>query len=67
MLLRFAFAGGRPVPPDNLKRASLRADYEFLRSEMPATVALVASRRLLIFKNKHKMFGDAYNLGNICL
>lgn len=65
--IRFAFVGGRPVPPDNLKRASLRADYEFLRSEVPATVALVASKRLLIFKNKRKNFANAYNLGNINL
>ena len=63
----FSFAGGRPVPPNSLKRASLRADYHILRNEMRATYALVASRRLYVFKMKRKRLFDAYNLANIHL
>ncbi|XP_015438849.1 PREDICTED: uncharacterized protein LOC107193847 [Dufourea novaeangliae] len=60
--IRFAFAGGRPVPPSNLRRVSLRANYQILRSELQATLALVASRRLLILKDKKKRPFDTYNL-----
>lgn len=60
--IRFAFAGGRPVPPSNLRRVSLRANYQILRSELQATLALVASRRLLVLKDKRKRPCDTYNL-----
>ncbi|CAK9799283.1 hypothetical protein ANTQUA_LOCUS1949 [Anthophora quadrimaculata] len=60
--IRFAFAGGRPVPPSNLRRVSLRANYQILRSELQATLALVASRRLLVLKDKRKRPSDTYNL-----
>lgn len=59
---RFAFAGGRPVPPNNLRRVSLRANYQILRSELQATLALVASRRLLVVKGRRKRPFDSYNL-----
>lgn len=59
---RFAFAGGRPVPSSNLRRVSLRANYQILRSELQATLALVASRRLLVLKDKRKRSFDIYNL-----
>lgn len=59
---RFAFAGGRPVPPSNLRRVSLRANYQILRSELQATLALVASRRLLVLKDKKKRPFNTYNL-----
>lgn len=65
--IRFAFAGGRPVPPSNLKRVSLRANYQILRSEHQATLALVASRRLLVLKNMKKKTFNIYNLAHICL
>ncbi|XP_015115665.1 uncharacterized protein LOC107040210 [Diachasma alloeum] len=65
--IRFAFAGGRPVPPNNLRRVSLRASYQILRSDMRATTALVACRRLLILKDKKKNFRGSYNLANIHL
>ncbi|OAD54356.1 hypothetical protein WN48_08070 [Eufriesea mexicana] len=65
--IRFAFAGGRPVPPSNLRRVSLRANYQILRSELQATLALVASRRLLVLKDKKKMPFDTYNLLYGCL
>ncbi|XP_033197912.1 uncharacterized protein LOC117160921 [Bombus vancouverensis nearcticus] len=60
--IRFAFAGGRPVPSSNLRRVSLRANYQILRSELQATLALVASRRLLVLKDKRKRSFDIYNL-----
>ncbi|XP_076752456.1 uncharacterized protein LOC143424337 isoform X1 [Xylocopa sonorina] len=60
--IRFAFAGGRPVPSSNLRRVSLRANYQILRSELQATLALVASRRLLVLKDKKKRPFDTYNL-----
>ncbi|XP_012150937.1 uncharacterized protein LOC100879608 [Megachile rotundata] len=60
--IRFAFAGGRPVPSSNLKRVSLRANYQILRSELQATLALVASRRILMLKDKRKKSFDTYNL-----
>ncbi|XP_076243493.1 uncharacterized protein LOC143184856 [Calliopsis andreniformis] len=65
--IRFAFAGGRPVPPSNLRRVSLRANYQVLRSDLQATLALVASRRLLVFKDKRKGPFNAYNLVYSCL
>ncbi|XP_024882287.1 uncharacterized protein LOC112461317 [Temnothorax curvispinosus] len=65
--IRFAFAGGRPVPPNNLRRVSLRANYQILRSDFQATLALVASRRLLGIKDKKKGPYDFYNLANVCL
>ena len=64
---RFAFAGGRPVPASNLRRVSLRANYQILRNEVRAPYALVASRRLLIFKHKRKRLTGAYNLSNVIL
>ncbi|XP_034949329.1 uncharacterized protein [Chelonus insularis] len=65
--IRFAFAGGRPVAPNNLRRVSLRANYQILRSELRATSAHVASRRLLILKDKKKSFIGSYSLANILL
>lgn len=65
--IRFAFAGGRPVPPSNLKRISLRANYQILRSEHQATLALVAPRRLLVLRNTKKKSFHIYNLAHICL
>ncbi|XP_043684626.1 uncharacterized protein LOC122636962 [Vespula pensylvanica] len=65
--IRFAFAGGRPVPPSNLRRVSLRANYQILRSEHQATLALVASRRLLVLRNTKKKVFHIYNLAHICL
>ncbi|EFN75287.1 hypothetical protein EAI_03110 [Harpegnathos saltator] len=65
--IRFAFAGGRPVPPSNLRRISLRANYQILRSELQATLALVASRRLLVVKDKERKRHDFYNLANVSL
>ncbi|XP_015605386.1 uncharacterized protein LOC107272600 isoform X2 [Cephus cinctus] len=62
--IRFAFAGGRPVPSSNLRRASLRANYEILRSDLRASFALVASRRLLVYKNDKKRLPSLYNLVN---
>lgn len=62
--IRFAFAGGRPVPPNSLRRASLRANYQILRSDSLATFALVASRRLLVVKNKKKSPPRSYDLAN---
>ena len=64
---RFAFAGGRPVPPNNLRRTSLRANYQILRNESRAPYALIASRRLLIFKHKRKRLEGAYNLSKTVL
>jgi hypothetical protein len=66
-ICRFAFAGGRPVPSNNLRRVSLRANYQILRNESRAPYALVASRRLLIFKHKKKRLSGAYNLSKILL
>ncbi|XP_053983275.1 uncharacterized protein LOC128886913 isoform X2 [Hylaeus anthracinus] len=65
--IRFAFAGGRPVPPNNLRRVSLRANYQILRSDLQATLALVASRRLLVLKDKRKRPCDTYDLVYCCL
>lgn len=65
--IRFAFAGGRPVPQNNLRRVSLRANYQILRSDLQATLALVASRRLLVIKDKKKGPYNFYNLANVCL
>ncbi|XP_011494610.1 PREDICTED: uncharacterized protein LOC105359663 [Ceratosolen solmsi marchali] len=65
--IKFAFAGGRPVPSNNLRRVSLRANYQILRNESRAPYALVASRRLLIFKHKKKRLSGAYNLSKIIL
>ncbi|XP_031835493.2 uncharacterized protein LOC116428242 [Nomia melanderi] len=65
--IRFAFAGGRPVPPSNLRRVSLRANYQILRSELQATLALVAARRLLVLKDKKKRPFDAYSLVYGCI
>ncbi|KAL6260961.1 hypothetical protein P5V15_008489 [Pogonomyrmex californicus] len=65
--IKFAFAGARPVPPHNLKRAILRADYQIPRNDLPASHALVASRRLLVIKDKKKDFYNFYNLANVCL
>ncbi|KAK9301262.1 hypothetical protein QLX08_006336 [Tetragonisca angustula] len=59
--IRFAFAGGRPVPPSNLRRITLRANYQILRSEVKAKFASVASRRLLVLRDKRKPY-DTYNL-----
>lgn len=64
---RFAFAGGRPVPPSNLRRVSLRANYQILRSDLQATLALVASRRLLVLRDKRKRPSDTYSLLYGCL
>lgn len=61
---RFAFAGGRPVPSNSLRRASLRADYQILRSDTRATYALVASRRLLVVKDKKNSHPRNYDLAN---
>lgn len=66
-LFRFAFAGGRPVPPSNLRRVSLRANYQILRNDVQATVALVASRRLLVLKDKRKGSFNTYSLLYTCL
>ncbi|XP_008209531.1 uncharacterized protein LOC100680291 [Nasonia vitripennis] len=63
--IRFAFAGGRPVPSNNLRRVSLRANYQILRNESRAQEAHVASRRLLIFKHKKKRLTGAYNLSKM--
>ncbi|EZA62355.1 hypothetical protein X777_03389 [Ooceraea biroi] len=68
--IRFAFAGGRPVPAGNLRRVSLRANYQILRSDLQATLALVASHRLLVIKDKKKRSykrSDFYNLAHVCL
>ncbi|XP_066585279.1 uncharacterized protein [Prorops nasuta] len=65
--IRFAFAGGRPVPPSSLKRVRLRANYQILRSDLPATLALVASGRLLILKDKTKRTVNNYNLACVQL
>ncbi|KMR00424.1 transcription initiation factor tfiid subunit 6 [Lasius niger] len=65
--IRFAFAGGRPVPPSNLRRVSLRANYQILRSDLQATHALVASRRLLVVKDRKKGPYNFYNLAHVCL
>lgn len=65
--IRFAFAGGRPVPPSNLRRVSLRANYQILRSDLQATLALVASRRLLVLRDKRKRPFDTYSLLYGCL
>lgn len=65
--IRFAFAGGRPVSPNNLRRVSLRANYQILRSDFQATLALIASRRLLVIKDKKKGPYNFYNLANVCL
>lgn len=65
--IRFAFAGGRPVPPNNLRRVSLRANYHILRSDLQATLALVASRRLLVVKDRKKGPYNFYNLAHVCL
>ncbi|XP_020282901.1 uncharacterized protein LOC109854334 [Pseudomyrmex gracilis] len=65
--IRFAFAGGRPVPHNNLKRSSLRAHYQILRGDLQATLALVASRRLLVVKDKKKGPYNFYNLAHVCL
>ncbi|KAG7207442.1 hypothetical protein KM043_009084 [Ampulex compressa] len=65
--IRFAFAGGRPVPPSNLRRISLRANYQILRSDLQATLAHVASRRLLVLKDKRKKYFNSYNLAYVCL
>ncbi|XP_012253083.2 uncharacterized protein LOC105684364 [Athalia rosae] len=62
--IRFAFAGGRPVPSNSLRRASLRANYQILRSEIRATFALVASRRLLVVVNKNPAPPRSYDLAN---
>ncbi|XP_046620346.1 uncharacterized protein LOC124305226 [Neodiprion virginianus] len=62
--IRFAFAGGRPVPPNSLRRASLRANYQILRSDSRATYALVASRRLLVVKSKKSSLPRTYDLAN---
>ncbi|XP_012282456.1 uncharacterized protein LOC105700835 [Orussus abietinus] len=60
--IRFAFAGGKPVPPNELRRVSLRANYQILRSDARATFALVACRRLLVLRNKKKRFPRSYDL-----
>ncbi|XP_011869866.1 PREDICTED: uncharacterized protein LOC105563141 [Vollenhovia emeryi] len=65
--IRFAFAGGRPVPPNNLRRVSLRADYQILKSDFQATLAQVAPRRLLVIKDKKKSPYNYYNLADVCL
>ncbi|XP_012217019.1 uncharacterized protein [Linepithema humile] len=65
--IRFAFAGGRPVPPSNLRRVSLRANYQILRSDLQATLALVASHRLLVIKDKKKGPYNFYNLAHVTL
>ncbi|XP_032665126.1 uncharacterized protein LOC116841387 [Odontomachus brunneus] len=65
--IRFAFAGGRPVPSSNLRRVNLRANYQILRNELRATLALVASRRLLAVKDKEKRPHDFYNLAHVFL
>ncbi|XP_058795676.1 uncharacterized protein LOC131666784 [Phymastichus coffea] len=65
--IRFAFTGSRAVPPNNLRRVSLRANYQILRNESQAPYALVASRRLLIFKHKKKRLTGAYNLSKMVL
>jgi hypothetical protein len=66
-MCRFAFAGGRPVPASNLRRVSLRANYQILRSDLQATLALVASHRLLVIKDKKKRPYDFYDLAYVCL
>ncbi|KAF7990385.1 hypothetical protein HCN44_000190 [Aphidius gifuensis] len=65
--IRFAFAGGRPVAQNNLRRVSLRASYQILRSDMRATTALIASKRLLILRDKKKNFNGLYNLAHVNL
>ncbi|XP_029178909.1 uncharacterized protein LOC114946541 [Nylanderia fulva] len=65
--IRFAFAGGRPVPHSNLRRVSLRANYQILRSDLQATHALIASRRLLVVKDRKKSPYNFYNLAQVCL
>ncbi|XP_072762409.1 uncharacterized protein [Anoplolepis gracilipes] len=65
--IRFAFAGGRPVPPSNLRRVCLRANYHILRSDLQATLALVASHRLLVVKDRKKDPYNFYNLAHVCL
>ncbi|KAH0569071.1 uncharacterized protein LOC123273216 [Cotesia glomerata] len=65
--IRFAFAGGRPVAPNNLRRVSLRANYQILRGDNRATTASVACRRLLILKDKQNKLKNTYNLAAIQL
>ncbi|XP_028049684.1 uncharacterized protein LOC105838498 [Monomorium pharaonis] len=65
--ITFAFAGSRPVPHNNLRRIRLRANYQVLKSDFHATLALVASRRLLVIKDKKKGPYNFYNLANVCL
>ncbi|KAK0080750.1 hypothetical protein PV325_013377 [Microctonus aethiopoides] len=65
--IRFAFAGGRPVAPNNLRRVSLRASYQILRSDTRATSAHIASHRLLILKDKKPNFRNVYSLSDINL
>ncbi|KAG8037467.1 hypothetical protein G9C98_005677 [Cotesia typhae] len=65
--IRFAFAGGRPVAPNNLRRVSLRANYQILRSDNRATTASIACRRLLILKDKQNKLKNTYNLAAIQL
>lgn len=64
LFIRFAFAGGRPVAPNNLRRVSLRASYQILRNDLRATTAQVASHRLLILKDKKKNLKGSYNLAD---
>lgn len=56
--IRFAFAGGRPVPSNNLRRTSLRANYQILRGDVRASFAHVASRRLLVLGRGRKRSYD---------
>lgn len=65
--IRFAFAGGRPVPSGSLRRVSLRANYQILRGDLQATHALIASRRLLVVKDRKKSPYNFYNLAQVCL
>ncbi|KAK0178815.1 hypothetical protein PV327_007663 [Microctonus hyperodae] len=65
--IRFAFAGGRPVAPNNLRRVNLRASYQILRSDTRATNAHIASHRLLILKDKKPNFRNLYSLSDINL
>ncbi|XP_008558545.1 uncharacterized protein LOC103579031 [Microplitis demolitor] len=63
--IRFAFAGGRPVAPNNLRRVSLRANYQILRGDNRAMTASVACRRLLILRDKQNKIKTTYNLAAI--
>ncbi|XP_023247741.1 uncharacterized protein LOC106636749 isoform X3 [Copidosoma floridanum] len=63
--IKFAFSGGRLISSNNLRRDNLRANYQILRNDCPASYALIALNRLTIPKFKRKFFFDSYNLSSI--